>query len=541
MNIDDIRKIALQYLEGGKIESDCLEYKKSHLQRDSILKTMCAFSNNLMNRDLCMILIGVEEHKEPDLKGTPVRPICGYDESQIETIENSLKSLLGFIKPKISYSLTHAEIDGRSFVIFAFLNNNNGPFEVLEKAENDKSVNLRRGRYVRIERDSRLATIREEFELLKKFSNYHFTEEYSNVGTLDDLDVDYLHEFLRSTSTRNNTSSLSKKEISQHMGLLDENTGMVKNYALLMFSHNPEKFIPYAYIELIHKSSSGESVMSSKEYRGPIWKQLRNCMDDINNNYLRSLTLRVKDDLKSETIYNYPYSTIEELLTNAVVHKNYENPRTVQIYIYEDRIVITNYNKPTPPITIEDLNAKDSFPNRVYENPSIREMFKSLNLIESFGSGVGKAKRAMAENGSEMIHYEEYDERIDITSVTIPINRRYVQYSSESKKYGLNIRNLDYEGQNLDDSFNDLDDENQEKIKVNRIDTIGIINHSDYSNTIKKMLFRIYDSFFSETFGRSDIAEKLDVSKSSSSNYISYLMILNLIVPVKGKGKYRFR
>ena len=130
MNIDDIRKIALQYLEGGKIESDCLEYKKSHLQRDSILKTMCAFSNNLMNRDLCMILIGVEEHKEPDLKGTPVRPICGYDESQIETIENSLKSLLGFIKPKISYSLTHAEIDGRSFVIFAFLNNNNGPFEV---------------------------------------------------------------------------------------------------------------------------------------------------------------------------------------------------------------------------------------------------------------------------------------------------------------------------------------------------------------------------------------------------------------------------
>ena len=132
MNSDDIKKIALQYLRECKLESDCIEYKKSHLQRDSILKTMCAFSNNLMNRNLSMILVGVEEHKEPESKGTPIRPILGYDESQIETVENSLKSLIGFIKPKVNYTMTHAEIDGRFFVIFAFSNNNIGPYEVLE-------------------------------------------------------------------------------------------------------------------------------------------------------------------------------------------------------------------------------------------------------------------------------------------------------------------------------------------------------------------------------------------------------------------------
>lgn len=145
----------------------------------------------------------------------------------------------------------------------------------------------------------------------------------------------------------------------------------------------------YAYVELIHKSASDESVMSSKEFRGPIWKQLR----------------------------------------NAIVHKNYENPRSIQAYIYGESIVITNYNKPMPPITKRDLNTKDSFPNRMYENPSIREMFRSLDLIESFGSGVGKAKRAMAENGSDSIYYQEYDESIDITSVTIPISRKYLRYS----------------------------------------------------------------------------------------------------------------
>lgn len=567
MNSDDVKKIALQYLEEGRLESDFIEYKKSHLQKDSILKTICAFSNNLMNRNLCMILVGVEEHGEPDLKGTPVRPICGYDESQIETVENSLKSLVSFIKPKISYTMTHARLDGRYFVIFAFSNNNIGPYEVLEKAEKDKSVNLKRGRYVRVERDSRLATIKEEFELLKKFSDYHFTEEYSNVASMDDLDVDYIREYLNASTDRENTKSLSKQEMAEHTGLVDMQTGRVKNFALLMFSRNPEKFIPYSYVELIHKSSSGESVMSSKEFRGPIWKQLRNVMDDINNSYLKSLTLRVKDDLRSETVYNYPYSAIEELLTNAIVHKNYENPRTVQVYVYEDSMVITNYNKPIPPITIHDLNTKESFPNRMYENPSIREMFRSLDLIESFGSGVGKAKRAMVQNGSASIHYEEYDENIDITSVVIPINRRYLEYSDKamdgvqkfqvSEKSHLNPErlnldigdeNLDNERLNLDIGDVNLDDEDKKSdfevpkdIKQNEVDVLGIIKRSDYSNTIQKALLDIYDLYFNTVFGRNNIVSSLRVSNAAGTNYIKYLLDIHVIEPVRGKGKGRYR
>lgn len=47
MNTDDIKKIALQYLEEGKLETDFLEYKKSHLQRDGILKTIWPFQTTL--------------------------------------------------------------------------------------------------------------------------------------------------------------------------------------------------------------------------------------------------------------------------------------------------------------------------------------------------------------------------------------------------------------------------------------------------------------------------------------------------------------
>ena len=140
MNLDELKRIAINYLEERRIEGDYLEYKKSYLIKDKILKTLCAFSNNLMNRNICMLLIGVEEHSEPELKGTPIRPISGYDESELETVENSIMSLVSFIKPKINFDVTHAKIDGRYFVIVAFTINNNGPYEVLEKAEKDKTI-----------------------------------------------------------------------------------------------------------------------------------------------------------------------------------------------------------------------------------------------------------------------------------------------------------------------------------------------------------------------------------------------------------------
>ncbi len=550
MKIDEIKKLALKYLKENAIESDFLEYKKSHLQQDSILKTMCAFANNLMNRHLNMILIGVEEHDEANLKATPIRPIYGYSESQIETAENSIKSLTSYIKPKINFSITHSNIDGKSFVIVAFSNNNVGPYEITEKAEKDKNINLKRGRYVRIERDSRLASLKEEFELLKKFANYHFSEELSTVATIDDLDVDYIREFLNMTTNRNNTNILSKYEMAQNMNLIDTSTNMVRNFAVLMFSRNPEKFIPYSYIELIHTSKLGESVMSSKEYRGPIWKQVKNIMDDIKNMYLNSITLRINDRLESETIYNYPYSAVEELLTNAIVHKNYENPRTVQVYIYEKSIVITNYNRPIPPVTINDLNTKDAFPNRVYENPTIREMFKALDYIESYGSGIGKAYRAMAKNGNEKFHYEEYDENIDITSVVIPVNERYYKYTNldienekfghsdenldiENKKFGHSDENLDIEGQNLDIGNENLDIQNQNLDIGNENLDIGNENLDIQNQNLgnKNQNLDIGD----EKFGHSD--ENLDISHVKIK--INTIDILGIIKESTYSGKIK--
>lgn len=107
MRLEDIRRMAHDILDKCAVENDYIEYKKSFAQpiRVKILKTICAYANNYMNREIGLLFIGVEEvdDKETGEKAIPVRPISGIKESLIETTENEIKKLLSNVHPKPNY------------------------------------------------------------------------------------------------------------------------------------------------------------------------------------------------------------------------------------------------------------------------------------------------------------------------------------------------------------------------------------------------------------------------------------------------------
>lgn len=110
---------------------------------------------------------------------------------------------------------------------------------VSDKAEKDKKINLKPGRYIRFEAESRLARVNEEYDLLRKFSNYHYCSMINSDATIDDLDFDYLLEYVNKVSDKKILKTLEK--------LVDKNDpdeNRVKNFAILMFALKPERFIP---------------------------------------------------------------------------------------------------------------------------------------------------------------------------------------------------------------------------------------------------------------------------------------------------------
>ena len=438
MRIENIQRMAHDILEKGSIENDYIEYKKSATFKNKILKTVCAFANNYMNREIGLLFIGVEEVNDPktEEKAIPQRPICGVEESLIESTENSLKQLLANIHPKVSYHLITDIIDDRNYIIVAVEPGTSGPYQTSDKAENDKDISLKAGRYIRVRRDSRLPNFKEEYELLRKFAHDVFSSNLNETATLDDLNYEYIKEYLIATNAREDIRNQSKLDMAKSMGLISESEYggyRAKNFAVLMFAERPDKFIPYAHVEII-RDAIGTDKMEAKVFDGPIWLQAKQVSRYFKDNIMASYTVRDSETIEHRIVYNWPLTAFEELATNCILHKQYESPNYIGIYIYNDRITFVNHNRPVPPVTIEAMNKETRFDDRQYLNPELKEMFFALDLIESYGSGIRRAKEALIENHSPELQFLPDNDTDDYTMAVVMINEEFAAIREEEQK-----------------------------------------------------------------------------------------------------------
>ncbi len=438
MKIADIKRMASSVIQQGHIENDYIEYKKSAVFKAKILKTACAYANNFMNKEIGLIFIGIEEIdvQQTGEKAYPVRPITGVEERMIETTENALKKLLSEIHPRINYHLIIDKIDERYYIILAVEPGNSGPYQTSDKAWKDKEIMLKPGRYIRLKRDTRLPNAREEFELLKKFANYTFSSGLNETATIDDLNYEYMKEYLIATHAKQDIRALSKLEMARSMGLISESEYggyRAKNFAVLMFADKPQEFIPYARVEII-REVIGTEKMESKIFDGPVWIQARQVFQYFMDNIMSSYTIRDNGQIGHRIVYNWPQEMFAEMATNCILHKEYESSNYIGIYVYHDHISFINHNRPLPPVTIEDMNTKREFNNRVYLNPELKEMFFALDLIESYGSGIRRAKDAMDRNGSPKLIFEPLEDKGDYTMVTAYISKEFAAIQNIESK-----------------------------------------------------------------------------------------------------------
>lgn len=437
MKVSDIRKMAHDVLDRCAVEDDYIEYKKSATFRDTILKTACAYANNYMNREIGLLFIGVEEaNDEEGNKAIPLRPISGIKESQIESVENKIKALLSNIHPRIQYHLIQDEIDNQKYIILAVEPGSDGPYKTSEKAEKDRDIKLKADRYIRVGRDTRKPNKREEFELLKKFADFHFTSELNETATLDDLNYEYMKEYMVRTNAAQDIRDLSKLDMARAMNLISESEYggyRAKNFAVLMFSDKPADFIPYAYVQVI-REAVGTDKMEGKVFDGPIWIQAQQVIRYFKEVIQASYNVRDSVTNATHIVYNWPEIMFTELAVNCILHKEYSRDDYIGIYWYKDHIVFINHNRPLPPLTIKDLNDKTEFDDRQYLNKELKEMFFALKLIQSYGSGIRRAKKAMEDNNSPKLVFEpEQEDEKDYTMVTAYLNEEFASIKAEEE------------------------------------------------------------------------------------------------------------
>ena len=173
---------------------------------------------------------------------------------------------------------------------------------------------------------------------------------------------------------------------------------IVPDFAVLMFADKPSDFIPHAYVRI--REIRGTDKMESKMFDGPVWIQAMQVRDYFCDAIMSTYTVREPGVSGAHKVSNWPLEMFEELSTNCILHKDYSRKQHIEIEVYRDHMPFINHNRPLPPVTIEDLNEQTVFADRQYVNDELKDMFFKLDLIQSYGSGIRRAKKAMEVNGS---------------------------------------------------------------------------------------------------------------------------------------------
>lgn len=166
---------------------------------------------------------------------------------------------------------------------------------------------------------------------------------------------------------------------------------------ILLLAHNPQYFIPGAYIQYVKFAGTTRAtrVIKENKFAGNLVSMLRE-LEYFIKYYIENKRPEFVSVLREEPRINYPWEAIRELAMNAVMHRAYNgNNSPIKFYEYSNRIEIDNPGNLYGKVNIEN------FPNETdYRNPNIAEIMANLGYVNRFGSGVNTVSSLLEENQS---------------------------------------------------------------------------------------------------------------------------------------------
>lgn len=146
-----------------------------------------------------------------------------------------------------------------------------------------------------------------------------------------------------------------------------------------------------------------------KEFTGSILKQL----DDIYSfiDFLNKTKATFSGLHRTDT-RDYPEEAVREALLNSIVHRDYAISGSNLINMYDDRLEFVSMGGLVPSIELESIFIGVSQPR----NPQLAGVFYRMQLIESYGTGIGKIERAYA---NAVVH-PSYETAKGVFRVTLP-------------------------------------------------------------------------------------------------------------------------
>ncbi|MGI5093443.1 RNA-binding domain-containing protein [Treponema socranskii] len=356
-------------------ETSTVQFKERLDNDTSIAAEMIAMSNTKGG----IILFGIKD-KTGDIIG------LGYE--QLQATSNKLATIANdSIKPQIFITtevvtISDNESGDKNILVVAVP-------EGIAKPYKDKNGTI----WIKQGPDKRRLTDNNEQMRLFQQSGILYTDELIVPHTsIEDIDISKVEQYITSIQRQGTEEKIEITEtLLKNLNIL--RSGQLTLGGLLFYGKKPQQYRPAFCIKAVSffGNSIGETdYRDSKDIIGTIPEMFEEALSFFSSNLHA-----VQDGQNFNSVGKLEISRIalEELLQNALVHRDYSKNSPIRIMIFDNRVEIVSPGTLPNSLTIENIKMG----NAVVRNNLLVSYCSKLMHYRGFGSGITRALEAQPD------------------------------------------------------------------------------------------------------------------------------------------------
>ncbi len=241
--------------------------------------------------------------------------------------------------------------------------------------------------------DKRRVTSREEIQrMFQSAGLIHGDEIPANGTTVADVDLTYFKNFFEGEyGEKLNDQDISLQGILENMNLLKK--GILNISGALLFAKNPQVRLPIFMVKAICYPSdiiSDSEYLDSQDITGKLGDVFQKSLGFLRNNLKR---VQGDRNVNASGVSEIPKETLEELLANALIHRDYFISAPIRIFIFKNRIEIISPGHLPNNLTIKNIKSGNSN----IRNPILASYATKMLPYRGLGTGIRRALQKYPE------------------------------------------------------------------------------------------------------------------------------------------------
>jgi ATP-dependent DNA helicase RecG len=346
-------------------EDSTRQFKADVKNAESLASEMAAFANTNGGT----ILIGVaDDGSMPGLSGQDVARIN-------QLISNAASQL---VRSPLAVQTENVALENGRIVIVLTVPKG------IDKPYFDKNGVI----WLKAGADKRRVNSKEELRRLFQFTNQFHADELPTKAGIDKLDKLRFRDFLRDVYKQEYPDSPGElTQLLQNMNLATDD-GRLNLAGVLLFAEQPEWIVPQFVVKAIRYPGNkihATDYLDTEDFSGPLPKLFEGALAFVMRNLHK---VQAGRGVNAPGLPEIPEAVLEELLVNALVHRDYLVSAPIRLFVFDNRIEIISPGHLPNNLTVEKIRAGNSN----IRNPIlVSYVAKGLLPYHGLGSGIKRA------------------------------------------------------------------------------------------------------------------------------------------------------